>query len=90
MEKNTKIEHKKLKIAQKEKPSRPNKVYEGNRKKERLRKLIRSRVLLRPAFSSSEFISSDSITGKSMSVTMFDLTLNERMDGLACWMKNVG
>ena len=90
MEKNTKIEHKKLKIAQKEKASRPNKVYEGNRKKERLRNLIRSCVLLRPAFSSSEFTSSDSITGKSMSVAIFDLTLNERMNGLACWMKHVG
>ena len=86
MEKNTK----KLKIAEKEKASRPKKVYKRNREKERLRKLVRSRVLRRRGFSSSEFTSSDSITGKSMSVAIFDLTLNERMSGLACWMEHVG
>ena len=84
VEKNTKMEQKKLKIGEKEKTSRPKKVYKRNRKKERLRKLTRSRVLPRRGFSSSEFTSSDSITGKNMSVAIFDLTLNERMDGLAC------
>ena len=39
MGKNTK---KKLKIAGKEKASRPKKVYQGNRNKERLRKLRRT------------------------------------------------
>ena len=38
MGKNTKMQQK-LKIAEKEKASRPKKVYKGNRKKERLRKL---------------------------------------------------
>ena len=80
VEKNTKMEQKKLKIAEKEKASRPKKGYKRNRKKERFRKLIRSRVLPRRGFSSSEFTSSDSITGKSMSVAIFDLTLNERMN----------
>ena len=47
VEKNTKMEQKKLKIVEKEKASRPKKVYKRNRKKERLRKLIRSRVLPR-------------------------------------------
>ena len=89
-EKNTKMEQKKLKIAEKEKASRPKKVYKRNRKKERFRKLIRSRVLPRRGFSSSEFTSSDSITGKSMSVAIFDLTLNERMNWLAWWMKHIG
>ena len=56
--------------------SRPKKVYKRNRKKERLRKLIRSHVLPRLDFSTSEFTMSDSITGKSMSVAIFDLTLN--------------
>ena len=84
VEKNTKMEQKKLKIVEKEKASRPKKVYKRNRKKERFRKLIRSRVLPRRGFSSSEFTSSDSITGKSMSVAIFDLTLNERMNRLAC------
>ena len=78
------MEQKKLKIGEKEKTSRPKKVHKRNRKKERLRKLTRSRVLPRRGFSSSEFTSSDSITGKNMSVAIFDLTLNERMDGLAC------
>ena len=36
--------------------------------------------------TSSESTSSDSITGKSMHLAVFDLTLNERMNGLACWM----
>ena len=36
--------------------------------------------------TSSESTSSDSITGKSMHLAIFDLTLNERMNGLACWM----
>ena len=76
MEKNAKMEQKKLKTAEKEKASRPKKVYKRNRKKERLRKLIRSHVLPRLGFSSSEFTTSDSITGKSMSVAIFDLTLN--------------
>ena len=39
---------------------------------------------------SSESTSSDSITGKSIPVTIFDLTLNERMNGLAYWMKHIG
>ena len=41
VEKNTKMEQKKLKIAEKEKASRPKKVYKRNRKKERLNKLLR-------------------------------------------------
>ena len=81
---NTKMQQKKLKIVEKEKASRPTKVYKGNRKKERLRKLIRSRVLPRSGFSSSEPTRSYSITGKSTSVAIFDLILNERMNGLAC------
>ena len=40
--------------------------------------------------TSSESTSFDSITGKSMSLAIFDLTLNERMNGFACWMKHVG
>ena len=59
MEKNTKMEQKRLKIVEQEKASRPKKVYKKNRKKEKLRKLIRSRVLPRRCFSSSEFTSSD-------------------------------
>ena len=90
MGKNKKMQQKKLKIGEKEKASRPKKVYKGNRKKERLIKLVHSRVLPRRGFSSSESTSSDSITGKNMSVTIFDLALNERMNGLACWTKHVG
>ena len=85
---NTKMQQK-LKIAEKEKISRPEKVYKRNREKERLRKLNHSHVLPRRGFSSSKPSSSDSITGKSMSVATFDLTLNERMNGPACWMKHV-
>ena len=84
------MQQKKLKIAEKEKASRPKKVYKGNRKKERLRKLNHSRVLPGRGFSSPQSTSSDSITGKNMSVAILDLTLNERMNGLACWMKHVG
>ena len=80
VEKNTKMEQKKLKITEKEKVSRPKKVYKRNIKKERFRKLIRSRVLPRRGFTSSEFTTSDSITGKSMSVAIFNLTMNERMN----------
>ena len=40
----------------------------------------------RCVFSLSESTSSDSCTGKSISVVIFDLTLNERMNGLTCWM----
>ena len=83
------MQQKRLKIAEKEKTSRPKKVYKGNRKKERLTKLVHSRVLPRRDFSSSESTSSDSIIGKNMSDAIFDFTLNERMNGLACWMKNV-
>ena len=50
----------------KRKASRSKKVYQGNRKKERLRKLIHSCILPRRGFSSSESTISDSITGKSM------------------------
>ena len=89
MEKNTKMEQKKLKIVEKEKASRPKKVYKRNTKKERLRKLIRPRALPQHGFSSSEFTSSNCITGKSMSVAIRDLKLNERMNGLACWMKQI-
>ena len=53
-------------------------------KKERLRKLIHFGVLPQSGFSSSESTSSDSITGKSISVAIFDLTLNERINGLVC------
>ena len=60
------------------------------KKKKRLRKLIFSRALPQRDFSSSEFASSDSITGKRMSDVIFDLTLSERMNGLACWMKHTG
>ena len=38
VEKNMKMEQKKLKIAEKEKASRPKKLYKRNRKKERFRK----------------------------------------------------
>ena len=79
-----------MKIAEKEKASRPKKVYKGNIQKERLRKLVLSRVLPWRGFSSSESTSPDSITGKNMSVAIFDLILNKRMIGLACWMKHVG
>ena len=82
MEKNKKMEQKKLNVAEQEKASRPKKAYKRNRKTERLRRLIRSRVLPWRGFSSSEFTSFDSITGKSMSVAIFDLTFNERMNGL--------
>ena len=91
MWKNTKMQQKKLKITGKE-ASRRKKGYKGNRKKkkERLRKPIHSSVLPRRNFSSSESTSSDTITGKSMSVAIFDLTLNGRVNGFACWMKDVG
>ena len=36
MGKNTKMQQKKLKIAEKEKASRPKKVYKGNRKKKKV------------------------------------------------------
>ena len=81
--------NKKLKMTEKEKARRPKKVYKGNREKERLRKFIHSGVLPRRGFSSSESTSSDSITGKGMSVAIFYLTLNERMNELACWMKHI-
>ena len=90
MGKNTKIQQKKLKIAEREKASRPKKVYKGNRKKERLGKIIHSRLIPRHGFPSSESTSSNSITGKSMPVAILGLTLNERMNGLAYWMKHVG
>ena len=61
---------------------------EDSERKERFRKVILSCVLPRRGFSLSESTSSDSITGKSMSVTIFDLTLNEKMNGSACWMKH--
>ena len=38
----------------------------------------------------SDSTSSDSITGKIMSITIFDLTSNERMNWLTCWMQHVG
>ena len=66
VEKNTKMEQKKLKITEKEKANIPKKVYNSNRKKEKLRKLIHSRILPRRGFSSSELTSSDSIPGKSI------------------------
>ena len=88
--KNTKMQQKNLKIAEKEKASRPKKVYKGNRKNEMLRKRIHSRVLPRRGFSSSESASSDSVTGKSISVVIFDFTLNEKMNGLTFWMKHLG
>ena len=47
-------------------------------------------VLHPRGFSSSESTSSDSITGKSMSFAIFHLTSNEKMNELACWMKQVG
>ena len=91
MGKNTKMQPKKLKIAEKEKASRPKKVYRKKKKKKKTeKKESQSRVLPRRGFSSSEPTSSDSITDKSMSVVIFDLTLNERINGLACWMKYIG
>ena len=67
---------------------------EGKQTKESIqrqqkKKESQSSVLPRRGFSSSEPTSSDSITDKSMSVVIFDLTLNERINGLACWMKYV-
>ena len=61
--KNTQMQQKKLKIVEKEKARRPKKVYKGNRKKERSRTRIHSRVLPWRGFLSSESTSSDSITG---------------------------
>ena len=49
------------------------------KKKNRLKKLIHSRVLPLRGFSSAESTSCDSITGKSMSIAIFDLTLNENI-----------
>ena len=72
----------------KSKKTKENK--QKKKKKKRLRKLIFSRALPQRDFSSSEFASSDSITGKRMSDVIFDLTLSERMNGLACWMKHTG
>ena len=51
---------------------------------------IHCRVIPWRGFTSSESTSSDSITGKSMSVAIFDLTSNERVNGLLCWMKHDG
>ena len=76
MGQNAKIQRKKLKIAEKEKASRPKKVCKGNR---RLRKLR----------NTGKSTSSDSVSGKSISVVIFDLISNERMNGLGCWMKHV-
>ena len=90
MGKNTKMQQKKLNLAEKEKASIPKKACKVNRKKGRFKKLIHYRILSRSHFSSSESTSSDSITGKNMYVTIFDLTSNERMNGLACWMKHLG
>ena len=63
-----------VEIAEKEKKSRLKKVYKENRKKERLKKLIHSRVLPRRCLSSSESTSSDSVTGKNISTAITDLT----------------
>ena len=52
---------------------------ETEKKKNRLRKLIHSCVLPLRGFSSAESTSCDSITGKSMSIAIFDLTLNENI-----------
>ena len=62
------------------------KYIKETKKKRKVRKLIHSRVLPRRGFSSSshESRSPDGVTDQSMSVTIFDLTLNERMNGLAC------
>ena len=63
-----------VEIVEKEKKSRLKKVYKENRKKERLKKLIHSRVLPRRCLSSSESTSSDSATGKNISTAITDLT----------------
>ena len=82
------MEQKKLKIPEKEKARKPKKAYKEKKKK--VEETYCSRALPQRDFSSSEFASSDSITGKRMSDAIFDLTLNERMNGLACWMKHIG
>ena len=64
-------------------------IQRQKKRKERLTKLIHSHILPRRALC-SESTSSDSITTKSMSVVTFDLTLNERINGFACWMKHIG
>ena len=92
MGKNPKMQQKKLKIPEKEKAGRPKKICKGNRKKESLRTLKKMGMTKKDwndketMETSSESTSSDSITGKSMHLAVFDLTLNERMNGLACWM----
>ena len=89
MEKNTKMEQKKLKIAEK----KSKQTKESIQKKQKKRKVEETYPLSRFTsawLASSEFKSSDSITGKSIPVAIFDLALNERMNGLACWMKLIG
>ena len=80
----------KLKQRKKKKQADQRKYTKETEKKEKLRKIIRSRILPRSGFSSSEFTSSDSITGESISIVSFDLILTERMNGLACWIKHIG
>ena len=89
MGKNKKMQQKKLKIAKKGKQIKES-VQRKQKKKKGRRKRIHFSVLPQRVFSSSESTSSDSITDKSMSVAISDLTLNERMNEPACRKKHVG
>ena len=74
----------------KRKSKQTKESIQKKQKKRKVEETFYSRVLPRRGFLSSESTSPDSITGKSMSVAIFDLTLNERMNGLTCWMKYIG
>ena len=78
MGKNTKMQQKKLKIAEKEKASRPEKVYKGNRKKERLRKLRKMGITKKIGTITKRWISS--ICMKKIHVYgMFSITITANM-----------
>ena len=80
------MRQKKLKIAEKEKGNQTKEsIQRKQKKKNRPRKLIHSCVLPLRGFSSAESTSCDSITGKSMSIAIFDLTLNENIVCLTIW-----
>ena len=70
-------------MAEKEKATRSKTVYKGNRKKERFRELRKMGMTKKIGTILKE-------TMDFMSVAIFDLTSNERMNGLPCWMKHVG
>ena len=82
MGKHTKIQQKKLKIAEKEKTIKPKKVYKGNTYRNR-------NVEETEKDGNDKKDWNDNEKMDFMSVAIFGLTSNRRMNGLACWMKHV-